>query len=319
MMARSNLLRLGVTLVTLVFLAIFARRVEWAVTWRAITESSPAVLVLAAIVNLFSVTLKAMRWWVFLRAAGSRSFGLALRATLVGAALNNVLVANGGDAARVVFVSRTARVPSERVLATLALERLIEMVGYAVILTVAALFLRLPPVLEPVRPLGVVMLVVIGLVLVYLVRRPGAMTQVMPTVAGRFARLRAYISRSASAMAHVSTTPRFAAALVLTLAAWTLQVTTYHLTAKAAHVELPIVGTIAALLAVNLGFALRATPGNVGVFQMLFAAAVSQFGVNTDQAIAVALLIQAQQMLPVTALGMLLAPELMLRRNPAGR
>ena len=32
-----------------------------------------------------------------------------------------------------------------------------------------------------------------------------------------------------------------------------------------------ILGTIAALIAVNLGFALRATPGNVGLFQVLYA------------------------------------------------
>src|SRR6185295_20157871 len=75
------------------------------------------------------------------------------------------------------------------------------------------------------------------------------------------------------------------------------------------------VSTIAALLAVNLGFALRATPGNVGVFQAAYAAAAVAFGLDKNTAIAVAFLIQAQQILPVTALGVALAPEFIFKQQ----
>jgi uncharacterized membrane protein YbhN (UPF0104 family) len=74
------------------------------------------------------------------------------------------------------------------------------------------------------------------------------------------------------------------------------------------------VATVAALLAVNLGFALRATPGNVGVFQAAYAATAAAFGMDQDQAIAVAFLIQAQQILPVTLLGVALAPEFIFKQ-----
>ena len=63
----------------------------------------------------------------------------------------------------------------------------------------------------------------------------------------------------------------------------------------------------------NLGFALRATPGNVGVFQAAYAATAVAFGVDRDQAIAVAFLIQAQQIIPVTLLGVALAPEFIFK------
>jgi uncharacterized membrane protein YbhN (UPF0104 family) len=108
--------------------------------------------------------------------------------------------------------------------------------------------------------------------------------------------------------------PRFAAALLLSVAAWALQVATYQMTARAAHFPMPTVATIAALLAVNLGFALRATPGNVGLFQAAYAATAVAFGLDRDQAIAVAFLIQAQQILPVTLLGVALAPEFIFKK-----
>jgi uncharacterized membrane protein YbhN (UPF0104 family) len=96
-----------VTGVIVVFLIIFARTVDWATAWSSIRNASVPLLLAAVGVNFLSLVFKAIRWWLFLRAAGSCSFPLALRATIAGAGLNNVLVANGGEAARVVFVSRS--------------------------------------------------------------------------------------------------------------------------------------------------------------------------------------------------------------------
>ncbi|HJQ20896.1 MAG TPA: lysylphosphatidylglycerol synthase domain-containing protein, partial [Gemmatimonadaceae bacterium] len=107
----------------------------------------------------------------------------------------------------------------------------------------------------------------------------------------------------------------FAWSLVISVAVWALQVATYHLTAMAAHFDLPLVGTIAAMLAVNLGFAVRATPGNVGVFQMMYAVTAAGFGLSKDDATGVAFLIQAQQILPVTLIGLLAAPHLIFAKR----
>ena len=117
------------------------------------------------------------------------------------------------------------------------------------------------------------------------------------------------------ALAGISTGPRFGAALALSVAIWALQLATYALTAEAAHFPIPLVGTVAAILAVNIGFAIRATPGNVGVFQMLYAATTTAFGLDENQAIAVAFLIQTQQILPVTLLGIALAPEFIFQKR----
>src|ERR687889_643156 len=131
----SRGLRLALTGLILVLLVLFARKVNWHDTWRTMRSASMPLLLGAAALNLASIVVKAIRWWVFLRPIGARSLPLALRATFAGAGLNNVLVANGGEAARVVFVARAAHVPSAKVLATLALERLFELVGYVTLLS----------------------------------------------------------------------------------------------------------------------------------------------------------------------------------------
>ncbi|MEO6526217.1 MAG: lysylphosphatidylglycerol synthase transmembrane domain-containing protein [Gemmatimonadaceae bacterium] len=311
----SRALRFGLTGLILVMLVLFARRVNWHDTWHTMRTASLPLLAAAAALNLASIVVKAIRWWVFLRPIGARSFPLALRATIAGAGLNNVLVANGGEAARVVFVSRAAHVPSATVLATLALERLFELVGYVVLLSLAATLLQLPPSIERVRPFAIVALVLMVALLVWLLRRPHVVESVLaPTPATWRGRAKAYGARFVQTIGAVSSGPRFISALLLSVAAWALQVATYQLTADAAGLPMTTVATVAALLAVNLGFALRATPGNVGLFQAAYAATAVAFGMNENQAIAVAFLIQAQQILPVTLIGIALAPEFIFKQ-----
>lgn len=312
--AVKHAIHIGITLVIVLMLVIFATKVNWHDTWRAIRSASLSLLIGAALVNLASIVVKGIRWWVFLRPIGVTSLPLAMRATFAGAGLNNVLVANGGEAARVVFVARSAHVQSARVVATLALERLFELIGYVVLLALAVTFLGLPESLEKVKPFAIAALVAIALLLGWLLRRP----DVIETVAGPgptswHGRLKEYGSRFIRTIDEVSSAPRFLAALLLSVGAWALQVATYQMTARAAHLPMTTVATVAALLAVNLGFALRATPGNVGLFQAAYAATAVAFGFDKDQAIATAFLIQAQQILPVTLLGVAMAPEFIFK------
>ncbi len=107
----------------LVFLILFARTIDWHAAWNSMRHASLPLLAAAIGVNILSVLIKGVRWWLFLRPIGINSLPLAIRATIAGAGLNNLLVANGGDAARVVFVSRVSGVPSSTVLASMAERR----------------------------------------------------------------------------------------------------------------------------------------------------------------------------------------------------
>src|SRR5262249_30742107 len=122
----SRIVRVALTVVIVAALVLFARTVDWHKTWKSIADANLYILLLAALVNLASLVLKGVRWWIFLRPVGAPSLRLAIKATFAGAGLNNILVASGGEAARVVFVARAAHIPSAKVLATLALERMFE-------------------------------------------------------------------------------------------------------------------------------------------------------------------------------------------------
>jgi uncharacterized protein (TIRG00374 family) len=330
----KRLLRIALVVFIVVLLVLFARTVNWHEAWTSIRSADRRLIVAAAIANLLSIALKGVRWWVFLRKVGVRSLPLALRATLAGAGLNNVLVANGGEAARVVFVSRASGVSAATVLATLAIERAFDLVGYVIMLAVATLALPLPANIERWRiPAAVAALLSIGLLAYAAIKARGRrirIDQVAPLLTevppeeivaegaprpplGR--RVRAFGERFMDALGATAGAGAFGAALVLSLGAWALQIVTFSWTAQSAGLPLPLAGDVATLLAVNLGFLLRATPGNVGFFQLAYAIAAAPFGASRDASIAVALLIQTLQIIPVTLFGVALAPEFLLRRK----
>lgn len=310
--AQKRLLHGALTLGMVALLVAYGRTVQWGAAWQEIRSASPALLVVAALANLVTLLAKGLIWWIFLRPAGARSLGLALRATAAGAGLNNLLIANSGEAARVVLVTRNSAASATLVLAALALERLFDLIGYILLLIGAAFLLPLPHAVARWRPASIGAFVAIVLILIALLVRAPRVHPPVRSERGLLGRGRAAVEHFIERLAHILTARRIGAALVLTLVNWSTQIVSYHWTAMAAHFPITVGGSITELLTVNIGFLLRATPGNVGVFQLVYALTAVALGLSKDAAVGVALLLQVIQNVPVTVLGALVAPDLVL-------
>ena len=318
----SKLARFAISAAIVVLLVIFARKVDWGQAWAAMINASRPLLLAALAANLITLFARGLRWWILLRAVGSPSLALAMRATFAGAGLNNVLIANGGDAARILFVTRKSGVPSSKVLATAALDRLFDPVGFVIMLVAAFMMFDLPPVFARFRIPAVLALFAIAGLLVWLARTAPNPDEEPDHVPERRAiprnwrgRARAWFGDFGGSMRELATAGRIIPILVLTIVAWLGQLATFAYAASAAHMQLPIQGSLAGLLAVNISLIVRATPGNVGFFQFAYALAVAPFGVAEASAVGVAVLIQALQIIPTTIIGVALAPEFIFHRK----
>lgn len=318
---RAVLKRIGrwvLTAVTLALLVAFAFTVDWTATWGALRRASPLLIAAAALINLVSLAAKGAIWWVFLRPVGNVSLWLCIRATVAGAAVNNFVVAYGGDAARVVIVARAMRTRSPAPLAALALERVFDAAGYVVLLVIAAFLLPLPAMIERWRTPALVLLLLMAGFFALRLRRPPSAADVAEELDGTASlagRARSYLRRFWRNMATVTTAERLAWAMALSMVSWVAQVATYHIAARAAAYPISVAGTVAALLAVNLSFLLRVTPGSVGIFQLVYATVAASFGLSRAAGIGVAVIIQAVQVIPTTILGGLLTPGMLFGRD----
>jgi uncharacterized protein (TIRG00374 family) len=211
-----------------------------------------------------------------------------------------------------VFVTRATGAPSAAVLAALALERMFDLIGYIVLLASAAYLLPMPHEVARWRFAAVgVLLGIVVLFGVLLRRAPEiAVATVYPsTIVGR---VRSYLDRFMGSLRHILTIQRITLAMLLSLVNWAAQIATYHLVAVAAHFPISIVGSVTTLITANVGFLVRATPGNVGVFQVVYGVTAQALGLDKASAVAVALLLQLIQNVPVTLLAVAIAPDLVL-------
>ena len=301
--ARGRSFRVAASIALVLLLILFARHVDWRAAAEAARGADPRLLALAFLCNQLSLVLKGTRWWVFLRPLGVRSLSLVLRATYAGASLNNLVVAQGGEAARVLIVSRHSGIAASRVASALALERILDGVSYLVLLSGAAFMLDLPDAIARWRIPALIGLVgsIVALIVLATTSRSAAMELARVTTA--WGRARVSIRRFASSATEIASPARLVIAMLLSLCAWALQVATYHTIALAAHLPLPLAGSIAAMLAIGISFLIRGTPGNVGIFQVIYAVTVGSFGITKPAAVAAALLIQAVQIVPTVVLG----------------
>ena len=275
-------------------LVFAARQVHWAAAADAICRASLSVLLLALALNGASLLLRAIRWWVFLRPLGIRSLSIALRGVIVACGFNNLVVANGGEAARALLVTRATGASGASVLATVALDRLFDPICFAILLLIGTLTAPLPGSLSGLRAVGVSALAAATIAIVMLLKAPR-----LPRPASRRP-WRHQLSLLRECILCLSTTRRFVVALFLSVGVWLLQLGEYAVVARSLGMTLPFAASIAAMIVINAGLLLRATPGGIGYFEFAYAIAVSHFGVSTDIAVATALLIQMIEIIPVT-------------------
>ena len=307
-MSRQRWIAFGAAIVLLIGAAL---RVDWHAAWLIMAKASPAPLVAAVVINAVCVALLGVRWWIFLHGACAASLGLAIRATFVGAGLNNVLLANGGDAARILLVSNSARAPRAAAIAALALDRLFDPICFAFVVLVATFVIPLPPPMANARVFAALALVACCVLFVML--RRSRMDTACVEVAGWRRHLLALRTHAVA----LSTPRRLCSAFGISLLVWSMQIATFALVARATHAKLPLSGSVAAMLLTDMGCLVRLTPGNVGFFQFAYEVAARQFGVAPDAAIATALLLQIVQAVPVMLAALLLAPGLVPRRSDA--
>jgi len=307
-MSRALVRRLrwaAIVMLTLGALA-YARRIPWAPALVTMRHASPALLALALCFHFLALSGKAGIWWTFLTPLGGPRLTTVARGTLMGATLNSLFVGSSGEAGRVVLMSRLTGLPSASILATVVLERAVDLCGFLTMLACAALLYPIPATLASI---GVGVLgVASALALVHRCRRRAGSVAPSGATASQSLALRArrYVQLVGHSTRGIATPRRLSIGIALTLVDWCSELVSYSLVAHAAHFPIGVRGSLLALLAVNVGFLVRVTPGNVGVFELVYASVAHSLGFPTDVAIGVALLLHLVQDVPTAVLGLTL-------------
>jgi putative heme transporter len=258
-------------LVVVGFGARFASRFPWQETWNTILDSNWAVLGLAGSANLLSVAAKGAAWHFLLQAMAPVRARSTQFATFAGAAVNSVSIAVSGEAARMHLVASSDGVPAMVAARSILASRLVEATASGILLMAISFDRSLSPGWH-LGEAGAIIASGTVLVLWRLALRPSGLA--LPVlVAG---------------------------------VAWLLQWAGYHWAIAATGIPLQLKHSVTAVVLSNIGGLLRLTPGNVGVLQGAVVLALRPLHVPATQAVAAGLALQAVQVFPVLAIGLLL-------------
>jgi uncharacterized membrane protein YbhN (UPF0104 family) len=249
----------------------FLSRFPWQDSWETILGANWTMLGLAGSVSLLSLAAKGVAWHLLLLDMATVRFRSTQAATFAGAAVNTVSIAVSGEAARMHLVASYDGVPPIVAARSILASRLVEAAASGILL----MALGLDRALWPGWHLGAAgAIIAIGTILVLWrsgLPLPGL---VLPTlVAG---------------------------------VAWLLQWAGYHYAIAATGIPLEPEHSLVAVILSNVGGLLRLTPGNVGVLQGAVVLALRPLHVPSSQAVAAGLALQAVQVFPVLAVGLLL-------------
>jgi uncharacterized protein (TIRG00374 family) len=234
--------------------------------------------------DVLSYGMQALRWKFLLTPFKKVPLTHAIRAVYAGLFANLVFPLRPGELLRCYLISDSEDISIGRVLGSVGVERLIDLVIATASLAIVSLLVPLPRRFERVADtLGVVTLVLLAIIVLmifYLEVKLGK----DPTLGTGPHRLPGKMMRALLGLHAMGTAPSFYAAVLASVFMPLCQVMGLWAMMKGYHLTLPFLAAIVVLLIINLGVSLPNAPANIGAYQFFCVLGLSVFNVEKTTA-----------------------------------
>lgn len=311
--ALLSLLKLSLPfLLSAFFLWLAFRDIQIAELWDSLRSASPLSIALASILAIIAILLRAWRWQILLEPLKPLPFKKVYPITMIGFMANNLLPAHAGEVVRAYLIAREENMSGMASLATVGLERVLDLVALVSILAIVMMSVELPDWLRfSAVLLGAAAWIILGLLYFtsqsdspirqFLFRLVGMLPDKMQKFA--FDKLNSIIK----GVHIIRSGPKFLKLIVMSVLVWLQLAFTiwivligYPLDPELSHYIMP---SLTAVLLVAFAAAIPSSPGYVGVTQIAFVYALEPFGVNAAQAVGVSVIYHLTQYFPITLTG----------------
>jgi uncharacterized protein (TIRG00374 family) len=273
-----------------------------------LAAADPLFLLAAVAVVLGNLVLRAWRWRLLFVTSEAPGLWPSFVAIASGYLFNNLLPGRLGDLLRVIVLGELSRIAKGRVLASVLVERIADLLFACLLLFVTT---RLRPISEWLNYAaamvgaggGVALLVLVGLALSRR-RTTGLLDRALaflPTAVHRL--LAAIIANFLAGIADLLRLRAISGFLALTAVLWMTEGMVVHLCARALAIEITFAETLIVMLVAVFASFVPTGPGQLGVFEAGVVTAMATLGFETDVALALAVLWHALLLIATSAFG----------------
>ena len=254
------------------------------------------------------LSLAAKRWQILLRPVGDISWSNSITYGLIGLLANNILPLRIGDVAKSILLANKVQRSKSAFLATVFVERLLDVVALLVFSILLFFVMELPPEIKTTFvALSVICAIVIlffGLLLRFR-EEENFVPQLLRLVPKRFREtVGVTLTSFLSGLLSLGSGTLFVQSLFLSVLAWMFVVASAWFSLLAVGLSLPWYVPIFLVVVTNLGGIIPASPGSFGVFDALVVYALSLWGANKEISVTMAIVYHGGTYIMVTALGL---------------
>lgn len=279
-----------------------ARGLDWSLVLEVFGDVSLVMIALAVAVFIAASYLRAVRWRM-LFVNGEVSTNRLFMVQNVGIGLNNLVpVRIASEAAQLAILSIKDRVRPSVALATLGMERVLDVVASALILAIAFFFI------PEIRDYGVYVWGVLALAALCI-----ALVRLLAWGGNKFT----WIGRVPFLMSFVRAVrdlererARLAASFVMSVLYWLLVGVTAWIISISFQLSItPVTATMVIMATIFFATAIPAAPSAIGTFEFAVVYMLGLFGVSHEQAFGFAVITHAVFFLPPTLMAVLFLPR----------
>jgi uncharacterized protein (TIRG00374 family) len=257
--------------------------------------------------------LRSVRWGFLLRPLRPVGQKALFPITSIGFMAIAIFPARAGELARPYLLSKKEEIPMSAALATVVVERIMDVITILIFIIFASFSGGLPKWVIGAGYIAMAIIAAIFLMLFLMIAKEAFVLKVVGRIIRPFStRILDMAQNFISSFNHGSRVlfhwRMMLLAFIFSIILWSTMAFCNYIMFYAFSFSLSLVAAFVLVIIVNLGLMIPAAPGFVGTFQFLFVIGMAIFGVGREQALSFSIISHALQMLFVVSLGLAFLP-----------
>jgi uncharacterized protein (TIRG00374 family) len=279
-----------------------------------IRRTGPAAWLLGSALYLTSFFPRALRWQWMLKPAKTLPLAEVAGGVVLGFAANNVLPLRLGEFVRAGAISGREKISNTTCLASIFAEKILDGLCLLLALFLSLHFLKISSAPNHLLTwLANGAAVIFGGASLFVLLCLVCERQILKLIGTKISKAHGLVQKLIHAFHFLKNGRLFAATFSLSLLVWLIEGAVFAFFLRQMNVEQAVPRGFFCLAVVNLSILVPSAPGYLGVFQAGAAGAFATLGLLQSDGVALSLLVQSAQFIPVTLAGIFIAPLFGLR------
>lgn len=291
----------------IVFLHLAIRNTDLSATFSTIKSVSLVPIVAVIAVKAFALMVRGLRWRIVLEHVKVISSFQLFRVLSIGEMGNYLFPARFGEVIRILIISKKANISKSAILASVFVDRFLDLVTVLMIVFSFSLFIPLPRFIAEARyvAFAVALFFVLGSLALFLLndRLKSSSRFSSAFFAGLMPKLKEAVNRFTLSLRGLRNFSQILRASFISVFLWGLYTLSFHLVILGLDIQVSWYISAITVAIIGLGMIVPSTPGFVGTYEFFCVATLTFFSVEKSMALACAIISHLLQYVVVICIG----------------